>query len=152
MINIKVLNILGDNIQITDGTSQTTVSRKLLDEKINEGLINVDNIKIRCINKKRDKNNNIIAYRIQDLSGKQMDVTPEQLKIAIFNYQVDCTNLRLTSNNRLIDSDNYLNNYIESKNTNVDSETKLDKAVELKEKIWDGPIPVNVKEEETNNK
>lgn len=40
-----------------------------------------------------------------DINGEQRDVTPDDLKIAIIRNQVQVVNLKLTSNNRLIDKD-----------------------------------------------
>lgn len=58
---------------------------------------------IKCIEKYKDKNGVITHYKIQDSQGEIRIVTSKQLKTAIQNKQVDCANLALTSNNRLID-------------------------------------------------
>ena len=57
-----------------------------------------------CIQKFRDKNNQIYGYRIQDSTGATRDVKPEALKNAIKNKQIYITNLTLTSDNRLVDA------------------------------------------------
>lgn len=61
-------------------------------------------IQAKCIQKFRNKNNQIIGYRLQDINGQIQDVTPENLKKAILNKQVHIVNLTLTADNRLIDT------------------------------------------------
>ena len=61
-------------------------------------------ITARCIQKFRNKSNKIIGYRLQDSQGDTRDLTPQQLKDAIHNNQIHVLNLKLTSNNRLIDT------------------------------------------------
>ena len=56
---------------------------------------------ICCIDKIY-KGNKIIAYVIEDQYHRRNEVTPEQLKDAIRNRTVECINLTLTSDNRLI--------------------------------------------------
>lgn len=58
-------------------------------------------IKIRCIEKFRNSNS-ICAYKIEDEEGTSIVVKPEQLKKAIKNKEVTVTNLKLTSDDRLI--------------------------------------------------
>lgn len=57
---------------------------------------------ISCIDRKRNKKNEITHYCIQDKFGNTKTVTASALKQAIINKQVICTNLELTSDNRLI--------------------------------------------------
>ena len=61
-------------------------------------------IQAKCIQKFRNKQNQIVGYRLQDLQGNLKDVTPQQLKQAIQNNQINITNLTLTSDNRLINT------------------------------------------------
>ena len=56
-----------------------------------------------CLKKFRNKNNQIIGYRIQDKNGQTRDVKSEYLKQAIKNKQINVLNLTLTSDNKLID-------------------------------------------------
>lgn len=59
----------------------------------------------RCLEKRRDKQGNIIGYRLERVSDKHIDdVTPDQLKSAIRHGQVEVKNLTLTSDNRLVDT------------------------------------------------
>ena len=57
-----------------------------------------------CLKKFRNKNNQIIGYRIQDKNGNTLDVKSEYLKQAIKNKQINVINLTLTSDNKLIDT------------------------------------------------
>ena len=61
-------------------------------------------IQAKCIQKFRDKHNNIYGYHLQDQQGNIKDVTPDQLKTAIQNQQITIINLTLTSDNRLVDT------------------------------------------------
>lgn len=61
-------------------------------------------IQAKCVQKFRDKNGKIYGYRLQDLNGQTQDVKPENLKQAISNNQLHVINLKLTSDNRLVDS------------------------------------------------
>ena len=62
-------------------------------------------IQALCLHKFRNKNNQIIGYRVQDKNGSTMDVKAEYLKQAIKNNQIDVLNLTLTSDNKLIDKE-----------------------------------------------
>lgn len=61
-------------------------------------------ITVKCIQKFRNKNNQITGYKLQDCTGAVKDVTPEQLKNAIRSNSVSVVNLKLTSDGKLIDS------------------------------------------------
>ena len=74
-------------------------------------------LKAKCIEKMRDKNNLIIAYKLQDTQGNTKTVSPQQLKQAIKTNKIDIINLKLTSDNRLIN--NQFNKKLESKPTNI---------------------------------
>ena len=60
-------------------------------------------IQALCLQKFRNKNNQIIGYRLQDRNGNTLDVKSEYLKQAIRNNQINVLNLTLTSDNKLID-------------------------------------------------
>ena len=55
--------------------------------------------------KHRDKNGNIIGYTLVDKTGKVYNPTSLQLKDAIEGNKVSVINLKLTSDNRLIEVD-----------------------------------------------
>ena len=61
-------------------------------------------IKVRYIEKLRDKHNKIYGYTLQDEQGNQMNVQADALKNAIRAGQVDCINLNLTDDNRLVNN------------------------------------------------
>lgn len=105
MLMVKVTGIQGAKVQITDGTNTMVVSKKQLDEKIADGSVQIANLKVKCVEKIRDKNNNIVNYRIADNNGAEIIVDAKQLKEKIKTYQVECLNLTLTSDNRLVDKD-----------------------------------------------
>ena len=60
-------------------------------------------LKVKCIQKFRDKNTVIIGYRIVDQNGNMKDVSSESLKQVIQQGRLEVINLTLTSDNRLID-------------------------------------------------
>ena len=60
-------------------------------------------LKVKCVQKFRDKNNVIIGYRIIDQNGNTKDVSSESLKQVIQQGRLEVINLTLTSDNRLID-------------------------------------------------
>lgn len=62
---------------------------------------NKNTIKVRCVNKVYDKSR-LVGYIIIDDNGKTMQIKKEELKQAIRNGQIDCINLTLTSDNRLM--------------------------------------------------
>lgn len=59
-------------------------------------------ITAKCISKFRDKQGRIYGYRLQDNNGVIKDIKAENLKSAIYNKQISVTNIKLTSDNRLI--------------------------------------------------
>ena len=60
-------------------------------------------IQAKCIEKIRDKNNNIIGYKLIDKNKNEVAVKAERLKEVIKSGQLEVINLTLTSDNRLID-------------------------------------------------
>ena len=61
-------------------------------------------IQAKCIQKFRDKNNNIYGYRLIDLNGQTQDVQAKNLKQSIANGTIHVVNLTLTSDGRLVDT------------------------------------------------
>lgn len=68
-------------------------------------------IQAKCIEKIRDKNNNIIAYQLIDTNNCKQVVKPLQLKNAIKSGSILVSNLKLTKNNKLIDHDENISDY-----------------------------------------
>lgn len=60
-------------------------------------------LRVKCTLKIRDNKNRIIAYKIVDEHNRVNTVKPEELKQAIKNNIVECINLTLTKDERLID-------------------------------------------------
>lgn len=60
-------------------------------------------ITCKCITKLRDNKNRIYGYTLQDINGQKQNVKADNLKEAIRNNSVHVINLKLTSDNRLID-------------------------------------------------
>lgn len=61
-------------------------------------------IQAKCIQKFRDKNNNIYGYRLIDINGQTQDVQSKNLKQAIASGKIHVVNLTLTTDGRLIDT------------------------------------------------
>lgn len=76
-------------------------------------------ITVTCTEKLRDKNNRIVGYELQDCNGKKMRFTSEQVKQAVFLQQITVTNLKLTSDGRLV-------KYSEKPKTKVRTNKKVD--------------------------
>ena len=51
-------------------------------------------ITAKCIQKFRDKNNNIYGYRLVDINGQTQDVQSKNLKQAIANNEVHVVNFK----------------------------------------------------------
>lgn len=98
-------------------------------------------VQAKCVQKFRDKNNNIKGYLLEDYNGKQLRIAPDQLKNAIFMEQINVINLKLTKDGKLID--------------NTSEVTVLAKQAkpamsdrEIFNKLWDYLKRVNVRSEE----
>lgn len=60
-------------------------------------------LEVRCTGKKRDKNNNIIAYRLVDRTGAVKILKPCEVKQYIKQGKIRVVNLTLTKDGRLVD-------------------------------------------------
>lgn len=60
-------------------------------------------MKLLCIEKIRNRNNQIIAYRLQDKQGSIKVIASNTLKDAIRHNRLEVINLKLASDNKLID-------------------------------------------------
>lgn len=61
-------------------------------------------IQAKCTKKFRNKDNTIWAYRIIDFNGIERSIDANDLKKAISSGQINVVNLKLTTDNRLIDT------------------------------------------------
>ena len=59
-------------------------------------------MKVKCISRIRNKNNQITEYQLQDQQGNVTIMKPEALKVAIRAQKIEIINLTLTSDNRLV--------------------------------------------------
>ncbi len=135
MLEVRVTDVNNNQLHITDGNKTMVVAREQLDNQVKAGNVKVNCIKVQCLDKQRDKNNNIVTYTLKDSTGKQMQVAAKSLKDAIYNYRVECNNLTLTSDNRLVDTTGKVNNFedkclyiIEYMNKNTLAKFNKDKA------------------------
>lgn len=58
---------------------------------------------VKCTQKFRNDNNQIVAYRLQDEFGRTRDIYSDHLKIKIKSGDIVVSNLTLTQDNRLVD-------------------------------------------------
>ena len=82
----------------------------------------------KCLAKLRDNKNRIYGYTLQDANGQTKNVKSESLKAAIRNNSIHIINLKLTSDNRLIDC---AEKQLQSNNLGVASKTEQDGYKEL---------------------
>lgn len=64
-------------------------------------------IQAKCIEKFKDANGTIFGYRLIYSNGQVQDIKANNLKSAIHNGQIHIVNLRLTSDNRIITTNEY---------------------------------------------
>ena len=88
-----------------------------------------------CIDRFRNKQNQIIGYRIQDTEGNIRDVTPYQLKNVMIAGKLDVTNLKLTSDNKLVVKQPNQNSKILSADNKVAKNDGLELSYEEKQKL-----------------
>lgn len=60
-------------------------------------------IQLKCSSKIRDNKGNIVEYFLIDYKGSTRRLKPDELKFAISIGYINVINLKLTSDNRLID-------------------------------------------------
>lgn len=87
---------------------------------------------VKCIQKFRNKQNQIYGYRLQDINGQTQDVQPNNLKQAIKNGQIHVVNLTLTKDDRLIDTTEH---QLQSKK--LGSSPQLPKSEIIKQRLVD---------------
>lgn len=59
---------------------------------------------VKCVDKVRQCGRAIKFYKLQDRNGNIRTVEADQLKALMYNKQIECINLKLTSNGRIIDT------------------------------------------------
>lgn len=80
-------------------------------------------VECKCINKIRDKYNNIQAYVLMDTQGISITMDSSRLKEAIFLKQINVKNLKMTTDGKLIDSKE------DNSNKRTDTITKDNKTI-----------------------
>ena len=63
-------------------------------------------IQAKCLDKLRNKNGQIVSYRLQDKNNEILEIIPDKLKQAIKENKIQVINLKLTSDNRLVNISN----------------------------------------------
>lgn len=59
-------------------------------------------IKVKCVDRIKDKNGNVVDYLLEDKNKKRKEMKAKDLKEAIKNKKIEVVNLTLTDDNRLI--------------------------------------------------
>ena len=93
-------------------------------------------VRCKCIGKFRNKHGIIIGYRLQDYDGKVMDARAEIVKRCVANNQLLVENLKLTSDNRLVDccSNEHQRNSTSEVHGNQ-AANKIKKCVSIQDKV-----------------
>lgn len=89
-------------------------------------------ITVTCTEKLRDKSNRIVGYELKDCNGNKMRFTSEQVKQAVFLQQITIKNLKLTSDGRLIDSKELVQSDSQSKSSENNQLTLINKLKNMK--------------------
>ena len=64
-------------------------------------------VETRCVKKYRDKTNKITSYMLQSEDGVTRELLPYELKYLMLTEQVHVINLKLTSDERIVDDQSY---------------------------------------------
>lgn len=99
---IKVLAYAKGQLKITDGKTVKITTRQIVYNLVQAGKIEIVMPKCLCVSKVRSKQGIITHYRVNDAAGNSKLVEKNKLKELIYNYMLDCINLTLTSDNRLV--------------------------------------------------
>lgn len=101
-----------------------------------------------CVGKQRDKNNNIIQYKLRDLKGQESIFDANVLKDNIQRGKIVVCNLTLTSNNKLVEKKiETLNGMYEDKGKMQHSDNKKSGCVDIDSSLRIGDILYYVSEE-----
>ena len=101
-LRIKVLAYAKGQLKITDGKTVKITTRQIIYNLVQAGKIEVVMLKCLCVSKVRGKQGIITHYRVSDAAGNSKLVEKNKLKELIYNYMLDCINLTLTQDNRLV--------------------------------------------------
>lgn len=101
-LRIKVLAYAKGQLKITDGKTVKITTRQIIYNLVQAGKIEIVMPKCLCVSKVRSKQGIITHYRVSDAAGNSKLVEKNKLKELIYNYMLDCINLTLTQDNRLV--------------------------------------------------
>lgn len=143
-LRIKVLAYAKGQLKITDGKTVKITTRQIIYNLVQAGKIDIAMPKCLCVSKVRGKQGIITHYRVSDANGNSRLIEKNKFKELIYNYMLDCINLTLTQDNRLVvkgipDDDGTQgkeNKAQEYRNKNIvasnDSTSNIPMAVEIK--------------------
>lgn len=121
-LRIKVLAYAKGQLKITDGKTVKITTRQIIYNLVQAGKIEIVMPKCLCVSKVRGKQGIITHYRVSDTAGNSRLIEKNKLKELIYNYMLDCINLTLTQDNRLVVKgipDDDVTQGKENKNNNV---------------------------------
>lgn len=101
-LRIKVLAYAKGQLKLTDGKTVKITTRQIIYNLVQAGKIKIVMPKCLCVSKVRGKQGIITYYRVSDANGNSRLVEKNKLKELIYNYMLDCINLTLTQDNRLV--------------------------------------------------
>lgn len=101
-LRIKVLDYAKGQLKITDGKTVKITTRQIIYNLIQTGKIEIAMPKCLCVSKLRNKQGIITHYRVSDTNGNSRLIEKNKLKELIYNYMLECINLTLTQDNRLV--------------------------------------------------
>lgn len=101
-LRIKVLAYAKGQLKITDGKTVKITTRQIIYNLVQAGKIEIVMPKCLCVSKVRSKQGIITHYRVSDTYGNSRLIEKNKFKELIYNYMLDCINLTLTQDNRLV--------------------------------------------------
>lgn len=101
-LKVKVLAYANGQLKITDGKTVKITTRQIIYNLVQAGKIEIVMPKCLCVSKIRNKQGIITHYRVRDTNGSSRLVEKDKLKELIYNYMLECINLTLTQDNRLV--------------------------------------------------
>lgn len=101
-LRIKVLGYAKGQLKITDGKTVKITTRQIIYNLVQAGKIEIAIPKCICVSKLRNKQGIITHYRVSDTNGNSRLIEKNKLKELIYNYMLECINLTLTQDNRLV--------------------------------------------------
>lgn len=101
-LRIKVLAYAKGQLKITDGKTVKITTRQIIYNLVQSGKIEIVMPKCLCVSKVMGKQGVITHYRVSDANGNSRLIEKNKFKELIYNYMLDCINLTLTQDNRLV--------------------------------------------------